>query len=116
MGAGGDEELVIALAGAVVKDDFLGRPVEADCLDALFPVDPVEGLEVFFDEAETLDGALSGQVFVKDAAGIDIFIFGDQHDLTVFIEPAQLPDRVDAGRGGADDDILFTHTTSPPRA
>ena len=112
MGAGGDEELVIALACAVVEDDFLGRPVEADCLDSLFPVDPVEGLKVFFYEAEALDGALSGQVFVQDAAGVDIFVLGDQDDLGVFVVFAQFAYSVDARCGGSDDYILFHSLTS----
>ena len=112
MGAGGDEELVIALTGAVVKDDFLCRSIEAYCLDALFPVDSVKSLEVFFYEAEALDGALSGQVFVQDAAGINIFVFGDQDDLGVFIVFSQFAYSVDARCGGSDNYIFFHSLTS----
>ena len=112
VGAGGDEELVIALTGAVVKDDFLCRSIEAYCLDALFPVDSVKSLEVFFYEAEALDGALSGQVFVQDAAGINIFVFGDQDDLGVFIVFSQFAYSVDARCGGSDNYIFFHSLTS----
>ena len=116
IGAKKEECIVIGDSLITVKDHFLFLSVEADRLPALHPVDFVESLEILLNKTKALNSSLSGQILVKDAAGIDVLVLGDQYDLTFFIEPAQFSDRIDAGRGGADDDIFFTHTTSPPRA
>ena len=112
VGAGGDEELVIALAAAVVQEDFFCGSVEADCLDALFPVDFVEGLKVFFDKAQALQRAFSCQVFVQNAAGVDVLVLGDQDDLGVFVVFTEFSYSVDARCGGSDDYVLFHSLTS----
>ena len=114
VGAGRDQELVIADSLIAVQDHFFLLSVKTDRLSAFHPVDLVQRLEIFFNKAKALNTSLAGQILVENAAGVDILVLGDQNDLTLLVQSAQLSDGVDARCGRTDDNILHI-SFSPPR-
>ena len=114
VGAGRDQELVIADSLVAVQDDLFLLSVKTDRLSALHPIDLIQCLEVLLNKAKALKASLAGQVLVENAAGVDILVLGDQNDLTLLVQSAQLSDGVDARCGRTDDNILHI-SFSPPR-
>ena len=111
MGAGGDEQLVIALAQASFQQHLFGFTVQAHGGYAPEPLYAIGGGEVRPGKVQPLQAPLFGEVLVENAAGIDMVILGDQRDLPVPVQPPQLAHGVDA-RGGSAEYHVFHACTS----
>ncbi len=85
VGPGGNQQLVVGHGLSLVQKKLFILPVKANNLHALHPLNLVEVFKVCLHKAESFKGSLPGQVLMEYTAGINVFILGDQNDLTLLI-------------------------------